>query len=89
MVSLPDSVFANLGQLATVLNEQPELHIRIEIHAQDKWGEEEAAQRLAALEETVTSYLVDQGIDGGRITVEAKGMTGSDWIDIIVTETGE
>ena len=84
VISLPDSVFANLGQVAGVLANQPTLRIRVEIHAQAEWGEEEGAQRISALGRVVTEYLVSQGIDSERISVQPKGLTGSDWIDLVV-----
>lgn len=86
VVSLPDSVFGNLSQVAEVLVVSPDLKIRVEIHAQSKWEPAEAEQRISALERTVTEYLVGEGVDPARISVEARGVTGSDWIDIVVTE---
>ena len=84
VISLPDSVFANLGQVAGVLAGQPALRIRVEIHAQAKWSEEEGAQRIAALGKVVTDYLISQGIDSERISLKPKGVTGADWIDLVV-----
>ena len=88
MVSLPDSVFGNLGQVAEVLAASPDLKIRVEIHAQSKWEPAEAEQRISALEKTVTEYLVGEGVDPTRISVKARGVTGSDWIDIVVVGGG-
>jgi hypothetical protein len=86
VIAMPDSVFANLGQVARALSSS-DLHIRVEVHVKQDWGTD-TEQRIEAMEQMVTEYLVSQGVAEDRISVEAKGVTGSDWIDIVVVRGG-
>lgn len=83
VVSLPDSVFANLDQVATLLSHHSQSTIRVEIHTV-----EEDAARASALEKVVLGYLGDKGISPDRMEVNPQGATGSEWIDIIIVSMG-
>lgn len=82
MVAMPDSVFANLRQISDVLGASPTMKVRIEINAQE--GEEEGYSESVA--QVVREYLLEQGVAEENVTVEAKGNTGSAWIDMIIVE---
>ena len=80
VVSLPDSVFGNLRQMADVMETNTTMEIRVDIYSRD--GETEAHSE--AMGRVVKDYLLKRGIDESRITVVAKGPTGSAWIDMVV-----
>ena len=82
VVAMPDSVFANLRQISDVLGASPTMKVRIEINAQE--GEEEGYSESVA--QVVREYLLEQGVAEENVTVEAKGNTGSAWIDMIIIE---
>ncbi|MEC8306835.1 MAG: hypothetical protein VXZ72_03160 [Chlamydiota bacterium] len=82
VVAMPDSVFANLRQVASVLGASSTMKVRIEINAQE--GEEEGYSDSVA--QVVREYLLEQGVAEENVTVEPKGNTGSAWIDMIIIE---
>ena len=82
VVAMPDSVFANLRQIADVLGASSTMKVRIEINAQE--GEEEGYSESVA--QVVREYLLEQGVAEENVTVEPKGNTGSAWIDMIIIE---
>ena len=82
VVAMPDSVFANLRQIADVLGVSSTMKVRIEINAQE--GEEEGYSESVA--QVVREYLLEQGVAEENVTVEPKGNTGSAWIDMIIIE---
>jgi hypothetical protein len=80
VVSLPDSVFGNLRQMADVMETNTTMEIRVDIYSRD--GEAEAHSEAMGM--VIKDYLLQRGIAESRITVVAKGPTGSAWIDMVV-----
>jgi len=82
VVALPDSVFANLKQVASLVEKHPQIKVRVEIHAQE--GKEEGYSQ--ALSDVVREYLLEQGLGEDAITIKDLGPTGSAWIDLVIEE---
>jgi OOP family OmpA-OmpF porin len=70
---ITDAGRAILDEAVSVMNRHPSINVRCEGHT-DSIGSEQynmgLGQRRA---DSVTAYLVDQGIDGGRITTRSFG----------------
>ena len=81
VVSIPDSVFANLGQVADVLLQRPEiLEVKVEVHV-EKAG--------TGIELAVQDYLESKGVGPERTKVELVAPSENKWIDIVIVRVSE
>lgn len=72
--TLDEDATAYLEELAKALIDNPELKIRLVGHT-DNVGSDKFNQRLSIHRaQTLKDYLVEQGVEGERITAEGKGM---------------
>jgi hypothetical protein len=81
VVSIPDSVFANLGQVADVLMQRPEiLEVRVEVHTEETG---------TGIERAVQDYLESRGVSPERTKVELVAPSENKWIDIVIVRVRE
>jgi hypothetical protein len=81
VVSIPDSVFANLGQVADVLLQRPEiLEVRVEVHTEETG---------TGIERAVQDYLESKGVSPERTKVELVAPSENKWIDIVIVRVRE
>ena len=75
--ALPDDFAQRLGELASVLASNPQLHVRLDGHADPRGGDDYNQTLSDARMQAVRNALVVGGVDASRIVATAHGESGS------------